>query len=235
MRLTIWQQFSSNHSSRFTIVGKFPSEQEAKRAYAFWLDFIVKVQEYYRTQLDPNRYLDEPAPLSPIEEEFIAKYGLKEWYEQPIDWLGTEFHEIPHVLRRMGEHLFLSVEFETHQRAYPAHALMKAIGARALAVTDESLFLKISGEAPNNETALQIASDLERTNDVQMRGLWTSGVIWSFGEFIPEVNDAVIELKIEHVWIGNLVTAISVISRYLEIRGCQNIAFNFGALEERWQ
>jgi hypothetical protein len=32
MRVTLWQEFSSNHSSDFTVVGEFPTPEAAQEA-----------------------------------------------------------------------------------------------------------------------------------------------------------------------------------------------------------
>lgn len=41
MKVTIWEQFSSNHSSSFTIIGKFDSQEKAQEAVSqvdYWWD-----------------------------------------------------------------------------------------------------------------------------------------------------------------------------------------------------
>ena len=45
MKISIWQQFSSNHSANFELVGQFPTVEEAEKAYAILLDILTVIAQ----------------------------------------------------------------------------------------------------------------------------------------------------------------------------------------------
>ena len=64
MRFTIWQQFSSNHSSSIVLVGKFASAEQAEeaanllryqQAYAAAAQIIAAANEMFDTLLNAVR------------------------------------------------------------------------------------------------------------------------------------------------------------------------------------
>lgn len=101
MKITLWQQFSANHSSSFTIVGTFSSIDEAQKAETIFremFDSILEWQEYERN----NRYADIVNPNAPTfpETEYAAKYDL-DWNEH-VDWIDGK------NIFRVENHLFIA-------------------------------------------------------------------------------------------------------------------------------
>src|SRR5690348_11182422 len=92
MRISIWQQFSSNNSSYFTLVGEFTDPEQALRAASELSRLLIGIGKWYeqpenraaRNAISPPRYGTDQ-PLSPIEAEFAAKYNI-EW-GPAIDWM----------------------------------------------------------------------------------------------------------------------------------------------------
>jgi hypothetical protein len=92
LRLSIWEQFSSNHSSRFTVVGVFHSADEANRA----ADTIMAVRQATNDWLKSpeNDELRERVenggfailPAAPPECEFAVKMGITWEYSRVNDW-----------------------------------------------------------------------------------------------------------------------------------------------------
>ncbi|MBZ0315592.1 MAG: hypothetical protein K8L91_04170 [Anaerolineae bacterium] len=80
MRISIWQQFSSNHSSKFTIVGRFGTEQEAE---AVANQLLTWMKSIIREKVETNYELD----LTFTEQKIRDTYNL-DWYENGIEWNG---------------------------------------------------------------------------------------------------------------------------------------------------
>lgn len=81
MKLTIWQQFSSNHSASYTVVGVFASVQEAKQARQKIMAIHEENANWYR---DRDLYPLSLKKPSPIEAKYAAQYGF-DWKEE-LDW-----------------------------------------------------------------------------------------------------------------------------------------------------
>ena len=92
MKLTIWQQFSSNHSSGFSVVGKFKSVEEANKA-ADELRAIIKAIRYDTSPVSPADGEDNLyRSYDPLTEKEVAigNYYDIEW-KIHIDWaVGDE-------------------------------------------------------------------------------------------------------------------------------------------------
>lgn len=84
MRVTIWQQFSSNHSSSFTVVGQFETIADAQRAEAKFRAIFNQIAEA------SNHDSDAP---SWYEEALMREYEL-DW-DKGIKWIdNTQDHVI---------------------------------------------------------------------------------------------------------------------------------------------
>jgi len=83
VRLSVWQQFSSNHSASYTVVGVFESADAAQAANEKIRQIISEIvtwNDQNRDQL--NEYGWRP---NPVEVRLAQDYGF-EW-KQPVDWL----------------------------------------------------------------------------------------------------------------------------------------------------
>jgi hypothetical protein len=81
MRLSLWQQFSSNHSAYFTVVGTFESTEKANAAAAELRRILGTIDEWHYQH--PGRLnQDGLEPTSP-EVEFAQQYGV-EWTDAPV-------------------------------------------------------------------------------------------------------------------------------------------------------
>lgn len=76
MKLTFWQQFGSNHSGGFTVVGRFESSEKVHAA-ATQLDTMLKnVFRRYEEHSEEN-HLDMYDPPSPPERELMEKFNIQ--------------------------------------------------------------------------------------------------------------------------------------------------------------
>jgi hypothetical protein len=89
MKISIWQQFSSNHSANFELVGQFRTVEEAEKAYATLLDILTVIAQYNEGNIEREN------PTF-AEVEFGKEYGF-EWQER-VDWLW----EVAEVEENLG-------------------------------------------------------------------------------------------------------------------------------------
>lgn len=84
MRISLWQQFSSNHSSNFTVVGKFESPKLAQKAADEFSHIFETIIDW---QLQTGMFpIEGGTPPTPPEIEFGQKYSISVWKES-LDWL----------------------------------------------------------------------------------------------------------------------------------------------------
>lgn len=91
MKLTLWRQFSSNHSAHYTVVGQFATAEQAQSIKAELVAMLSEVgawwgqwefQEAFQIFQDHYEY---PPVLTPPEEAIKARYQLR-GYKVPLDW-----------------------------------------------------------------------------------------------------------------------------------------------------
>ncbi|MEO8609303.1 MAG: hypothetical protein ABI690_15535 [Chloroflexota bacterium] len=90
MRLSLWQQFSSNHSASFTVVGTFESAEKANEAAAELRRILARIEKWWDA-LPPEKRIewhdkDETSELTPPERELNQRYQVKwpfsiNWYQ----------------------------------------------------------------------------------------------------------------------------------------------------------
>lgn len=90
MKLSVWRQFSSNHSNAFTVVGRFASAADAEAAQGqveaalraiatFWTGLDAAERERWRAAVDAGA-------LTPPEQHLYAQYDIPAG-TQGLDWL----------------------------------------------------------------------------------------------------------------------------------------------------
>ncbi|MCQ3932615.1 MAG: hypothetical protein DPW16_19370 [Chloroflexi bacterium] len=84
MRISIWQQFASNHSANYTVVGIFESAEKAYQVGQVILEFIRELVEWNNENNIYDFYKTHGWKPTPVEESLIEKYKI-EW-DKPLDW-----------------------------------------------------------------------------------------------------------------------------------------------------
>lgn len=59
MRISIWQQFSSNHSSGFTVVGEFATRSEAENAANKIREILYRLKDWHTARRRDGRLVVE--------------------------------------------------------------------------------------------------------------------------------------------------------------------------------
>ena len=186
MKVSIWQQFSSNHSANYMIVGVFDTANAAKDAGEKTLKIITEIREWNVTNdLDKLGW-----KLNPIEEKYAKEYNI-EW-KAPVDWLRAYPHERFYrygAWRKLEENVIIqdNIVFVTSPMTYGDNTwqvghqfdeLFKAMGATTYSQTDygtlpddnhDSFFsiqMTILCKAPTNEIATMVADHINTPRSV---------------------------------------------------------------------
>jgi hypothetical protein len=165
MKITLWQQFSSNHSGYFSIVGVFDTPEKAKKAADELAKIIKTIQDWHKNNPDKSdawyaRWAsgDEyPAPLSEIEENLAKKYDVR--WPNGIDWFDDAKIEI------IRDHIVhMTTEFQVDWGPQPFDQIIARLGGYGLVTgmsnggePDGSIWIKLSCTAPDEATAIKIA------------------------------------------------------------------------------
>jgi len=165
MRLTLWQQFSSNHSAGFRIVGEFPDAQAAKEAEATLRGIFTSLEQWIETNPEQaNQLQQEFAKLSPLEETLKQRYGI-EWEVTLLEWL-VPAHEIGCVgdaITVVDNLVLLGNPTETWSGGFPLIALVEKL-APSVKVDSEPLerrlIVTLQFAAPDEAAADEIEQAL---------------------------------------------------------------------------
>lgn len=95
MRISLWQQFSSNHSGSYHVIGTFKTIEDAQAAYEEIRKILQEIDNWHRENpTGIEKDWNYGGPLPP-EVAIAARLGI-EWPET-IDWAGwAEYRHIGH-------------------------------------------------------------------------------------------------------------------------------------------
>ncbi len=166
MRISIWQQWSSNHSSMFTIMGTFESEEAAQTAARKISELSERITQFIFEDLDDadfDRYWKHEN-LTPFELELetIHQLGLA----GRIDWFSGI------SISQVGRVVMLSPD-QTWQGPLPVDKLLEQMGARVVIDgdlapgnrLDNEPIIRIRCKAPDEETARQLMTEAGYRSD----------------------------------------------------------------------
>lgn len=171
MKLSVWRQFSSNHSSRFTVVGVFKTAEEARKA----ADTLESVR------LAANEWLEKPeneeianrladggylVPPTPPEQELVSKLGIEMEVTRAWDLIPLE-EGVPY--KASGRVVFINGRVSAFG-AQPFDAILRKMGADVYVdgilepdpVYAYLLSVTVTCAAPDEGTAGQLAEEYGR-------------------------------------------------------------------------
>jgi hypothetical protein len=150
MKISLWQQFSSNHSGFFWVVGTFASLAEARNAYEKLREMLITIDQWH--QEHPDKAHKSIDPLPP-EREFAIQYGV-EW-PLTIDWTGwaaykhsslpenyarkTALHLIDDAIFILGRTVVAHNPDQTWMSQQPFEGILANLGAQTMGYDLESL------------------------------------------------------------------------------------------------
>ena len=170
MRISIWQQFGSNHSASYTVVGKFADLASANNAQEELNKILERLKIWWTQQLTDTdsqewQNLVEVGGLTPLEEEFSRHYDVEwkgiNWYY----WLAAT--ELQEPVVTFKEFVFVrSPHYYIWYGPQPFDGLLKRLGGEVWIESDVSqsypdtdLNILIICDAPNETTAQQIEEE----------------------------------------------------------------------------
>lgn len=245
MHISIWQQFSSNHSADFTVVGTFESPEKAAEVAAPLRQMMREIAIFWRDMSEARRYEWEQGAdsgnLTPIEEKWRDYFGV-DWPKtdggqyQRIDWLSPDPDEADTSIILFDEHLLITTLEETASSHRHMVAILEQCGgqtARASDMDELALCVMVTCMAPDEATAEELMGEV--TED-QMGYFTVADKYWEC--FTPEAQPPVREgLNITY-WLGLLRfftpygSGLESFQKYLEDHRCTNIRFEFTTIPE---
>jgi hypothetical protein len=160
LKVSIWQQFSSNHSASFTVVGAFADPAAAQKVAGEIRRLLAGIGTYYEDIEHNKEYIStlesgEPLPLTPIEHEFAAQYQIspEDWTwgsSGGIDWIET-LHEVEQAVHAFESLVFVANVGQTWLGPMPFNMLLEKMGAKVSMGGEfgPSLSLELSCVAPD--------------------------------------------------------------------------------------
>ncbi|MEQ8674987.1 MAG: hypothetical protein RLP44_25355 [Aggregatilineales bacterium] len=173
MKVTIWHQFSSNHSASYTIVGEFPTPERAQEVREIVADILIEIMLRYAEKDE----LVIPVPME-IETEIGNRYGF-DW-QQPVDWLVYEYgqrRDPRKFVVNQGNYVVVGSNYwATWQTGHQFKHLLQVLGAETKAEivegyapnedepTFENLDCQFTCVAPSEEVAERLAGIFDKVS-----------------------------------------------------------------------
>lgn len=233
MRLSIWQQFSSNHSGSFHLVGKFNSVQAAQQAAEKIRDITSSVGEHYKDYPEDH---DAWGPTSEIENKILDELDL-DWdmeFGFTYDVIGTmsinAFDDL--MLLRIGQ----TWNNEQHRVFRP---ILEKLGAGQIGISSEidgayleNFQVKLLCTAPDTATADEIYTDtLAAINAIQTNSTLAKTIGWmnlrNFWDFErAEIDRDGLNLYFTFQFSNPYLNLPTLITGLRE-KGCTNFSYDF--------
>ena len=158
MKLSIWRQFSSNHSNQFAIVGRFESVEAARSAADDLKTILKSVSTYYLAHPaeQDKRYEGGKYTPTPVEFGIAAHYQI-DW-DNFQDW--TIYDIDPDVFVYTIDQYVLMNSPETGSGYNPFDKLLQSMGATVNAekeMGEKNIFVNIRATAPEPALAHSLA------------------------------------------------------------------------------
>lgn len=202
MKLSIWQQFSSNHSSHFIVVGRFQDASVAKVKGDQLRDWLYRM--LWGNQVERRI----------AEDELIATYQIK-WYEDGMSWNGRP-NNIDEAVRQLHTDVFVICPVETWDSHDPFIELIEKMGSLSIVENShgdgysEGLWTNIKCIAPTSIMAEEIAAVVKHGLDEAEKPYddrYKVPMPWT--KYSPKLHEGSIQLtlasydELEKQWLQN--------------------------------
>jgi hypothetical protein len=159
MKISIWQQFSSNHSSHFIVIGRFQTVSDAQAKAAELRDWMHRML-WGNNESGKNKRA--------AEAEIIAKYGVS-WYEDGIDWNGYP-EDLDETVRQVRNDVLMICPVETWDSHEPFIELIEKMGAHHIVQHEsdwysQGIIVDLRCIAPNADVAREVYVPMKRLLD----------------------------------------------------------------------
>jgi hypothetical protein len=184
MRVSVWQQFTANHSASFIIVGTFHSAEDAQQSAEFLRGIIRRIALYWQ-QLPANERDKDFPETTPVEQALISELSLepsRDWEGHPlaIDWIPPDLEAAAKAVTVIDNYVFIENVLGTWVGSEPFETLLRRTATTVAGNYEihkagaEFLGTKITAHAPDEATADKLVADFretgERTGDYSVNG-----------------------------------------------------------------
>jgi hypothetical protein len=249
MKLSLWQQFSSNHSASFSLVGHFKTAQEAENAATVIRGILEKIADWYKThpEVEEEVRKGDLVNPTPMEAELAKQYGLEKAWEFTVDWVNPKHPN--QGLQIFDKLVFLHNATETWVGAQPFDELLKKLGATietsVEGITETEPVINLTCLAPDEQKAAEIVGKLHSTRaHVTSDGEYTerliklpgkhppyNGLIQNDGARIECTEIATSTLNFKPVKLVHAAEFLPALVAYLESQGCKDFDFSISSRE----
>lgn len=173
MRISIWQQFASNHSNSFTVVGEFESIEAAQNAAEQLRQSLKPIIEWRMARAEE---IWESFEATPIEIEVGQQWGV-EWLNHH-EWLESE--RSLNAIKTFENYVILG-ESETWAGQEPFDAILLKLGAKVSATSglgDTSIVVNITCHFLNSGVADKVHKIIIGYLDAKKEFLHRNPIPW---------------------------------------------------------
>jgi hypothetical protein len=230
MRIVLWQQFSSNHSGWFTLVGSFDTSETAELAAERLTRLFRDIADWYQkpeNEASLHLFWEDFVPPTPPEIEFANELGV-DWGQFGLDWLS-----IPGSLSGRveidGQSVLIQPTDLTTDGPEPIDHVLERMGAK---VNIEDLYLNEPIRAlldlvctvPDKRIGERIIrASIEYRNGNLRESPWSKHGWELFDRAQLNVRQENERLVFERTGTGSY--GIKELVNYLVAQGCQNIEY----------
>src|SRR5688572_24363862 len=126
MHIFMWQQFASNHSSAFTVIGTFESPEWAEEVAREFRTILQRIVDWYQEPANEGiarEVLGDPEhPPVPPELDIAKQYHV-DWLKA-VDWLAN-VHDVTGAVSVYNNAVFLRSLAETDDGEIPFDQIMQ--------------------------------------------------------------------------------------------------------------
>ena len=227
MKVSIWQQFSSNNSSTFTVAGRFATVEQAQEAHQEITNLLTAIAKWYNLPENAavRRKIGPPArltgyPLTPIEDEYSKKYNI-DWGD-PIDWAINE-SRISEAVQRLDTTVLVQNGYplrDSTMSCHPINVLLERMGARTWCEINRGIETTLTVVATDTATKDNLLKKLAVITDfVTVTSLTINNKFIRFDDVVMHNN----ELTFKGLSSDNLIELIS----YLRSNNFDIVRYDF--------
>ncbi|MBZ0308146.1 MAG: hypothetical protein K8I82_18920 [Anaerolineae bacterium] len=218
MKLTLWQQFSSNHSGSFEIVGRFDSPARAQEVAEILRGHFREIAEWQETNSPDGRIMgfgSAGEPLPPPEQNLVDTYHITWNTDAIVDWIYRS-ENIPQLVSSAADMVFM-VGGDTWSNAIPFEHILEKLGGYVYAtyVRDTNsvqVIVTINGEAPAKSVASSICDQVRaylQFQTIEIPAPWLihrGGILHPQSELLLRISQLRLELATVQEQIKNSIS-----------------------------
>lgn len=233
MKVSIWPQWASNHSSEFIVVGVFETVESAQHATSEIKRLLTMLTDYYS---EHEHGLVEDDKGTPVEIAFAKQYQIPAEHWPGIDWV-YEDSNVEHSVHTLGRMVSVENSDETHSGMEPFNRLLERLGGQVFFTTEYEgqIVVNLTCTAPDDAVA-------NRIYDVFTRFFWMHDekILASLGGFPAmdeEMTDGSITREGRQIRLNDVLlmfpncAELAGLVAVFESLGCTDIEYSLEQVE----